>query len=514
MSRKHRSVRHMLATVLTLSLVLSCALPTALAAKKAPSLSKTAVTLLVGQSTTLKVKNGSGKVTWKSSNAKVVTVKNGKLTAKKKGSANVTAKVAKKTLKCKVTVESPALSKTKATLNAGDKLTLKLSGTKQKVTWKSSSTKVAAVSAKGAVTAKKAGSASITATVLGKKYTCKLTVEDPALSKTSATLTLGESLTLKVKGTTQKVQWTSSAPALVSVSAKGVVTAAEGSTGGTVTITAAVGSRRLTCDVKVVAPQPDPDPTPTVVPQSKPTVTLTRQMRTQYVDAAGNPSAAVDATPVNKVVTAATVTFQTLPTNLEELKQYESSLQDFETGRFVLFGLLAATFKTYDASVPRDTNQEMFKMLAYLADSPWQLADAYDGGGGGTINKPINRQFVDDRMRQGNKYKYAGDVFWDGSWWKTGYTVSAPYSITLEEFVYYYPQAATASTPEYYAIICRGEKYGETEDGKDVGNFSTMQRLDVTWSAKTGRWYVFDNAYWRGLLSDASIKRPDASSSW
>ena len=109
MSRKHRSVRHVLATVLTLSLVLSCALPTALAAKKAPSLSKTAVTLLVGQSTTLKVKNGSGKVTWKSSNAKVVTVKNGKLTAKKKGSANVTAKVAKKTLKCKVTVESPAL---------------------------------------------------------------------------------------------------------------------------------------------------------------------------------------------------------------------------------------------------------------------------------------------------------------------------------------------------------------------------------------------------------------------
>ena len=69
------------------------------------------------------------------------------------------------------------LNKTKATIYNGKTLQLKLNNAKGSVTWKSSNKKVATVSNKGKVTAKKAGTATITATNGKKKYTCKVTVK-------------------------------------------------------------------------------------------------------------------------------------------------------------------------------------------------------------------------------------------------------------------------------------------------------------------------------------------------
>lgn len=69
------------------------------------------------------------------------------------------------------------LNKTKVTLYKGKTTTLKVKGTKKKVTWTSSNKKVATVNKKGKVTAKKAGTATITAKVGGKKYKCKVTVK-------------------------------------------------------------------------------------------------------------------------------------------------------------------------------------------------------------------------------------------------------------------------------------------------------------------------------------------------
>lgn len=69
------------------------------------------------------------------------------------------------------------LSATKKTLTVGKSFTLSVKGTKKKVTWSSSKKSVASVSAKGKVTAKKAGTATITAKVEGKSYTCKVTVK-------------------------------------------------------------------------------------------------------------------------------------------------------------------------------------------------------------------------------------------------------------------------------------------------------------------------------------------------
>lgn len=70
------------------------------------------------------------------------------------------------------------LNKTSVTLEKGESVTLKLKGTKKKVTWSSNKKKVVTVTKKGKVTAKKAGTAKITAKVGKKKYTCKVTVVD------------------------------------------------------------------------------------------------------------------------------------------------------------------------------------------------------------------------------------------------------------------------------------------------------------------------------------------------
>ncbi len=74
------------------------------------------------------------------------------------------------------------LNKTKLSLTVGEKFTLKLSGTKSKITWSTSDKTIATVS-EGKVTAKKVGKATITATVNKKKYTCEVTIKKDSESQ-------------------------------------------------------------------------------------------------------------------------------------------------------------------------------------------------------------------------------------------------------------------------------------------------------------------------------------------
>lgn len=69
------------------------------------------------------------------------------------------------------------LNKKKVTLAAGKKTKLKVKNYKKKVTWRSSKKKVATVNKKGVVTAKKQGTAKITAKAGKKKYSCTVTVK-------------------------------------------------------------------------------------------------------------------------------------------------------------------------------------------------------------------------------------------------------------------------------------------------------------------------------------------------
>ena len=81
------------------------------------------------------------------------------------------------------------LSKTKATLYAGQKLQLKLKNAKGKISWSSSAKKVATVDKNGQITAKTSGTAKITAKLGKVKYTCRLTVK-PAMTASATSLKL------------------------------------------------------------------------------------------------------------------------------------------------------------------------------------------------------------------------------------------------------------------------------------------------------------------------------------
>lgn len=193
------------AWVLALMMIFSVFPATQVNAATKPKLSKTKITMTVGQSKKLKVKGISKKrakrIKWKSSKKKVVTVtKTGKLKARKAGKAVITAKVGKKKLKCKVVVKRKRkkarkkkesnssskkmwLSKTSVTLQAGSGVDLVLHNAKNVVKWSSSNNKVAwadrATSSSknlGTIQAVSKGTAVITAKVDGKTFKCHVKV--------------------------------------------------------------------------------------------------------------------------------------------------------------------------------------------------------------------------------------------------------------------------------------------------------------------------------------------------
>lgn len=68
------------------------------------------------------------------------------------------------------------LSRTKLTLKIGKSKSIKAKGQKKNALWKSSSTKIAAVSANGIVTGRKKGTATITVTIGKKHAKCKVRI--------------------------------------------------------------------------------------------------------------------------------------------------------------------------------------------------------------------------------------------------------------------------------------------------------------------------------------------------
>ena len=201
--------------------------------------------------------------------------KNGtfKLTAgKKKGSAVVTVTLAsKKTASFKVTVQKAAVKTTKITTTTKS-LTLAKGATykklassiavtpvtsKEKVTYSSSNKKVATVSSKGVIKAKKAGTAKITVKSGKKKVvvTVKVTgVKTTNLSGVPAAKSVSKGKSFKIKAiatpknTDEKITFKSSNKKVVTVTSKGVV---KGLKKGTATITVQSGSKKMTCKVTV-----------------------------------------------------------------------------------------------------------------------------------------------------------------------------------------------------------------------------------------------------------------------
>ena len=77
-----------------------------------------------------------------------------------------------------VQAASVKINYTKRKMYVSGVYTLKITGTNKTVKWSSSDKNIATVSSKGKVTAKKKGTATITAKVGKDKYTCKVTVKN------------------------------------------------------------------------------------------------------------------------------------------------------------------------------------------------------------------------------------------------------------------------------------------------------------------------------------------------
>ncbi len=190
------------------------------------SLDKADVTMEIGQSLTLAATvlpdNATDKaVEWHSSNPAIAEVdRNGKVTAVSEGSAQISASAGGKSASCQITVSKPevpvvhvesvSLDRSDASLVVGYTLTLTATvlpgnADDKSVIWASTNPAIAEVDQTGKVTAKSAGTTTVTATTTdgGKIAGCEVTVTagfvpitGVTLNYTEYTLELGESFEL------------------------------------------------------------------------------------------------------------------------------------------------------------------------------------------------------------------------------------------------------------------------------------------------------------------------------
>ena len=220
------------------------------------------------------------------------------------------------------------LNKTKLTLTQGKKYRLKIKGTKKKVKWSSTKKSVATVNKEGVVTAEKKGTAYIKAKVGKKTYKCKVTVKSkkapaeptatptaapaktPVLSATSLNMRKGEYYQLSVQDPKHLPVWTSSNKNIAEVDSQGKVHAINV---GTTEIKVDAGIV-LTCTVTV---------TMETKPQTEPVLSKAVIKGQRSVKNEAGESVVIEI-PLNTY----TYTFSTIPTNVEELKQYNISGDD------------------------------------------------------------------------------------------------------------------------------------------------------------------------------------------
>lgn len=248
------------------------------------SIVPSSLALLPGQTATLEVTvlpdDATDKtVEWGSEGIQVASVdQEGKVTANGEGTTKIIATVGDKTASCSVTVgkktvavESVSLDRNTLSIEVGESETLTatvlpVDATNKEVYWASTNGAIADVDDYGTVTAKSAGSVTITATTAdgGFVAACEVTAYVPfvpvtgiSLDRDALALLQGQSVKLiatvePADATSRTVTWTTSAEGVAGVSQNGIVTAfGEGSA----TITAKAGDFQATCEVTVTVPE-------------------------------------------------------------------------------------------------------------------------------------------------------------------------------------------------------------------------------------------------------------------
>lgn len=155
-------------------------------------LSSTKVSVMTGEKSKITLKGVSSKkkksVKWKSNSKNLVVSYSKKDTrsatfySRKAGTYKVTATYGKKTYVAVVKASKKGMNVTSRTLDKGQKYTLKLKGVKGKAKWTTSKKSVVTIKAakngkSAVITAKKPGSATITATIGKKKLVCVVKVK-------------------------------------------------------------------------------------------------------------------------------------------------------------------------------------------------------------------------------------------------------------------------------------------------------------------------------------------------
>lgn len=139
------------------------------------------------------------------------------------------------------------LNQSKITLTVGSNYTLVLKKATSKITWKTSNKSVATISDKGKISAKKVGTATITAKSNNKIYHCKVTVVEVYLNYKNLIMNYGATKTLKLVNAPGKIAWFSSNKNVVYIKDNIV----EAKSVGNATITAKCYGKSYTCKITV-----------------------------------------------------------------------------------------------------------------------------------------------------------------------------------------------------------------------------------------------------------------------
>lgn len=241
-NRKLYMVLTMLVLTFTMFMQFSCS------SEGATRLNKTNVTMTAGTYKRLKLRQARGVVKWSSSNENIVKVnQKGKIYAIKGGKAYIKAKTKRKTYKCKVTVVG--FNKENLTLTKGKKYKLKVRNAKAKK-WRVGNKKIATVTSKGVVKAKKSGRTTIACvTKNGKTIRCKVYI--PKLDNVSTKMVVETSREVEVLNTASTCSWSSSSSQVASVDSNGTVQALKA---GKTTIKCKTGNAVLEYDLTVINP--------------------------------------------------------------------------------------------------------------------------------------------------------------------------------------------------------------------------------------------------------------------
>jgi len=147
------------------------------------------------------------------------------------------------------------LSKYSATVDIGKEFhILAVTSNGSLPTWKSSNSAIASVNTYGKVTAKKAGTATLTAKIRNAEASCEITVNQTkiTISQASASIERGERLKLSASASnSSKITWKSSKASIATVDGNGNVT---GQKPGETVITASADGSSASCRVRIKPP--------------------------------------------------------------------------------------------------------------------------------------------------------------------------------------------------------------------------------------------------------------------